>query len=290
MLKLGNTDINKAYLGSTEIKKAYLGNTLIFDNAGFEAEYQAVLDKATLEGFALPSASVQTAQNQFVKDLKDANLWSKLETFGLFTDSNSDFARIDWANPNNVYSAFNSPSYGTSTGIGFNGVNQYLDTNYQFVSGDTEWEKMQVYWRATNYSYDGNFRTIYGVQRSTPSAWLGVIRENTNSSSWIGIPSQVNLLDTNKLISDSYYSEGRIDSSRSRVLENTNTKEENVNSVINPIATDNAFIGAVNLNGSPTFYWKGEIKYLFQLKDSIGTYEGNDGNIYNALTTYYASV
>ena len=106
-LKLGNTDINKGYLGSTEIKKAYLGNTLIFDNAGFEAEYQAVLDKATLEGFSLPSANVQTAQNQLVKDLKDANLWSKLETFGLFTDSNLNFARIDWANPSNVYNAFN---------------------------------------------------------------------------------------------------------------------------------------------------------------------------------------
>jgi hypothetical protein len=31
-LKIGNTDINKAYLGGTEIKKLYLGANIIFDN------------------------------------------------------------------------------------------------------------------------------------------------------------------------------------------------------------------------------------------------------------------
>lgn len=36
MLKLGNSNINKAYLGSTEIKKMYLGNTVVFDKTATE--------------------------------------------------------------------------------------------------------------------------------------------------------------------------------------------------------------------------------------------------------------
>ena len=31
MLKLGNLNINKAYLGGTEINKMYLGDTVVFD-------------------------------------------------------------------------------------------------------------------------------------------------------------------------------------------------------------------------------------------------------------------
>jgi hypothetical protein len=43
---------------------------------GFDADYQAVLDYATTQGYTLPSAGQQTLQNQLVVDLKDGGIWS----------------------------------------------------------------------------------------------------------------------------------------------------------------------------------------------------------------------
>ena len=40
----------------------------------FDPDYQAVLDYATTQGYTLPSASQQTAQNQLVLDLKAAGV------------------------------------------------------------------------------------------------------------------------------------------------------------------------------------------------------------------------
>jgi hypothetical protein len=43
---------------------------------GFDADYQAVLDYATTQGYTLPSSGQQTLQNQLVVDLKDGGIWS----------------------------------------------------------------------------------------------------------------------------------------------------------------------------------------------------------------------
>ena len=289
--KLGNGNINKSYLGSTEIKKAYLGNTLIFDNTGFEAEYQAVLDKAILEGFSLPTDIVQIAQNNLVKGLKSNNLWDKFETFGFFTDSNSDFARIDWKAPNNIYQSFNSPSYNLSSGFGFNANNQYINTNYKTITGDVNYNQTQVYWNASGYLYDGSFNYLLGIERSTPSSWAGFIREQANTNTWIGIPSRVDLNNPDRLQDNFYYSQGRKNATTSALRENNTEKSSSTSNVSSPISSDDVYLGCVNFNGgSPSLYWGGNIKYVFFLKDSISTHSANDNIIYSLLTSYYASL
>jgi hypothetical protein len=50
----------------------------------FDADYQAVLNYATTQGYTLPSAGQQTLQNQLVVDLKAGGIWAKLDTFGVF--------------------------------------------------------------------------------------------------------------------------------------------------------------------------------------------------------------
>ena len=47
---------------------------------GFDADYQAVLNYATSQGYTLPSASQQILQNQLVLDLKSGGIWSKLDS------------------------------------------------------------------------------------------------------------------------------------------------------------------------------------------------------------------
>jgi hypothetical protein len=95
-----------------------------------DADYQAVLDYATTQGYTLPSASQQLLQNQLVVDLKDGGIWSKLDTFAVFaTDGDSDFALIDWKRVTD-YTAVNSPTFTTNEGFEGNGTSAYIDTNY----------------------------------------------------------------------------------------------------------------------------------------------------------------
>jgi hypothetical protein len=77
-----------------------------------DADYQAVLDYATTQGYTLPSASQQLLQNQLVVDLKAGGIWSKLDTFAVFaTDGDSDFALIDWKRLIIMFSRYNSSNY-----------------------------------------------------------------------------------------------------------------------------------------------------------------------------------
>jgi hypothetical protein len=96
----------------------------------FDADYQAVLDYATTQGYTLPSAGQQLLQNQLVVDLKDGGIWSKLDTFGVFaTDGDSDFALIDWIGLSQ-YTAVNSPTFTTDEGFQGDGTSSYINTNF----------------------------------------------------------------------------------------------------------------------------------------------------------------
>jgi hypothetical protein len=97
---------------------------------GFDADYQAVLDYATTQGYTLPSSGQQALQNQLVLDLKTAGVWSKLDTFGVFaTDGDSDFALIDWIKLSD-YTAVNSPTFTTNEGFKGNATSSYINTNF----------------------------------------------------------------------------------------------------------------------------------------------------------------
>jgi hypothetical protein len=103
---------------------------------GFDADYQAVLNYATTQGYTLPSAGQQTLQNQLVVDLKAGGVWSKLDTFAVFaTDGNSNFALIDWKRLSQ-YTAVNSPTFTTNVGFTGNGTSSYVNTNWNpFLQG-----------------------------------------------------------------------------------------------------------------------------------------------------------
>jgi hypothetical protein len=102
---------------------------------GFDADYQAVLNYATTQGYTLPSSGQQALQNQLVLDLKNGGIWSKLDTFGVFaTDGDSDFALIDWIRLSD-YTAVNSPTFTTNDGFSGNGTSAYIDTNFNPTIG-----------------------------------------------------------------------------------------------------------------------------------------------------------
>lgn len=92
----------------------------------FDPDYQAVLDFATTNAIALPSASDQAKGNALVSALKASGDWDNIINLLPIKNSNSDFALIDWKRLR-LITAYNSPVYGAS-GYSFNGTN-YLRTD-----------------------------------------------------------------------------------------------------------------------------------------------------------------
>lgn len=98
-----------------------------------DADYQAVLTKASDLGYTAPSAAQQELQNTLVKDLKSAGIWDKLDLFYCFaTDGDSNYSTINWKDPNNFrIQAVNTPTFTTDVGWQGNVGNlAYLNTQY----------------------------------------------------------------------------------------------------------------------------------------------------------------
>jgi hypothetical protein len=117
---------DKLYAGQLPINLGLIGSEAF----GFDPDYQAVLNYASAQGYTLPSESQQILQNQLVVDLKNAGIWSKLDTFAVFaTDGDSDFALIDWIRLTD-YTAVNSPTFTTNVGFQGDGTSSYIESNY----------------------------------------------------------------------------------------------------------------------------------------------------------------
>ena len=133
---------------------------------GFDADYQAVLDYATTQGYTLPSDSQKLLQNQLLLDLKDAGVWDKLDTFAVFaTDGSSDFALIDWKRLTQ-YTAVNSPAFTTNEGFMGNGTSSYIDTNFNPAT------------QGVNYTLDNASRYAYVFTGSAAQRFEGNLLDN----------------------------------------------------------------------------------------------------------------
>jgi hypothetical protein len=109
---------------------------IVQSSGAFEPEYLAILNYATTQGYALPSVSVQNKQNKLLRDLKEAGIWSKLDTFAVFAGGsgagNSNFSLIDWVR----LSQMTNVNGCTFSGNGFtgDGIDSYINTNFDLLN------------------------------------------------------------------------------------------------------------------------------------------------------------
>jgi hypothetical protein len=143
----------------------------------FETEYQAVLDRGTALGYALPLYSQQILQNNLLKAMKSSGVWAKLDVFYNFANNGgANFGTLNWKSPTTRQCTFqesplnfipNQGMQGTGLGYistGFNpasgGPNQYTLNNasryfYLYQEGVS-----------TNISFDGvTATTVNGIRR-----------------------------------------------------------------------------------------------------------------------------
>lgn len=144
----------------------------------FDADYVAILNYATTQGYTKPSAAQQIKQNKLLVDLKDAGIWSKLDTFSVFaTDGNSDFALIDWKRLTQ-YTAVNSPTFTTNGGFTGNGTSSYIDTNFNPSIG------------TNNYTLNDANRSMYMDVRSGTTPMDGISIASRNRTIFSSSPAQ----------------------------------------------------------------------------------------------------
>lgn len=131
----------------TDGTSAYVSSNTIFL---FDADYKAVLDRGTALSYTLPTLAQQKLQNKLLMDMKADGVWEKLDLFYNFANNGGrDFARINWKNPSStVATLFNSITFNSNVGFQGNGVDMYIDTNFQLAS-------------ATNYTQNNASRYLW---------------------------------------------------------------------------------------------------------------------------------
>lgn len=119
---------------ATNVDGSASANSNTIAVAAFDADYQAILDKASSPGFGytLPSDSVKVKQNTLLTSMKADGVWAKLDVFYVFAqDGGSAFGTLNWKNPNaNQSTLVNSPTFVSNGGLQGNGTSSYIDTNF----------------------------------------------------------------------------------------------------------------------------------------------------------------
>lgn len=244
---------------------------------GFDADYQAVLNYATTQGYTLPSAGQQLLQNQLVLDLKDAGVWNKLDTFGVFaTDGDSDFALIDWIRLTD-YTAVNSPTFTTDEGFQGNGTSSYIRTGF-------------IPSTATKYLLDS----------ASQGFWMnsGTIGARTNLGSREAFNNKMSYDYNQSIQINGNTQTSRAGSTTSKFYMYNRKDNANVERFINgisigsdanPSTSKNSFefyVFAINNGGSPLGHSSNELSFIFT-GASLAT---ESLSFYNSLNTYMTSL
>jgi len=236
--------------------KSYLD---LAGGGGFDADYQAVLDYATAQGYTLPSSGQQTLQNQLVVDLKDGGIWSKLDTFAVFaTDGDSDFALIDWKRLTD-YTAVNSPAFTSNQGFQGNATSSYINTNFNLDVNKVNYAlnsaSIGVY-DLNNQS--GNF--IFGAAESVTIRTSGNWNSTTNKFTRIndgssGFPS------TN-ITNNGFVMVNRTSSSNLQIYDNGILHQQST-ITSNDTPNQNLFLMAFNNEGSAILHSNSKLSIAF---------------------------
>lgn len=140
----------------------------------FDADYQAILNRATTLGYTLPSASVQVKQNTLLTSLKSTGVWAKLDVFYVFAqDGGSAFGTLNWKNPNaNQSTLVNAPTFVSNQGFTGNGTSSYIDTNFNPATQGVQYTQNN----ASRYFFTHAIGTgrFDGNTSGTNSMFLGV--------------------------------------------------------------------------------------------------------------------
>jgi hypothetical protein len=247
------------------------------------SEYQDILDYADSQGYQRPSYAQCALQDALVGDLKDAGVWSKLDIFYVFaTDGDSDFASINWKDPNNFeITEVNSPTHTTNVGFGSNGTSSYLDTNFNTSTDGVNYTQNDAGSIFASSQIVSTTGRPYGVSSINNFLSYGF----DNNRMWTNGSGRINVLNFGTSVNNQIIFSNRIDSlsvnGRITDLANglTNT---NSSTSVTSVALENGNLRVLNNNSS--LWALGNIASLFGLGSNLSTAEMED-----VETAYYTN-
>jgi len=149
-------------------KVSWAGDTEIV-GLSFDADYQAVLDRATTLGYTLPTIEQQKLQNTLLLNMKADGVWAKLDVFYNFANNGSaSFGTINWKNPNaNLATLENAPAF--TSNVGFTGsAGSFINTNFSGSNG-------------TQYLQNNASRYVFMYTAGSTNPIDGLLAANGNS-------------------------------------------------------------------------------------------------------------
>lgn len=181
-ITVGAYGMGAALSGLTEVLEKAIYKYMTFTSDPFEAEYQAVINFAVSNGYALPSPHCQYVHNLMVKRLKADGYWGKMDVFYHFANDADtiDFATINWKNPNLYQCTLaNNPVWEKRQGIITNGTNHWIDTNWNPAIHGVKYTLDNAHFSCRNFTLT-NGNAIVGNSASTS----GIGMRDGSSNQW----------------------------------------------------------------------------------------------------------
>lgn len=238
---------------------------------GLDPSYKAIIDYANTKGYTLPSLPQQVLQNQLVVDLKDVGIWSNLDLFYVFaTDGDSDYASINWKDPNNFEcTEVNSPTFTSNQGFATDGTS-YLNTDYNVLNDSTNFQLLSngLAYYVTN---------VGGVNH-------GARDDNDGNQIYYSVVDKRHQRDSlNFTISDNTYFASVRNGSNVAAYEN-NTNVFNFSNTPTALPNQDYLLLALNSGGTPIASGTAEISFF-----TMGG-QFNNSDMYNAWNDYFTSL
>lgn len=130
-MKIGSTALTNCKLGSTQIAKVYIGSTLVWENIDADAA-------AFLTAAGITNATITSAIDTLVKDLKAYNIWTKIIAYHPFVGGTAATHKWNLKDPRDLDAAYRLKFYGGLThdanGLTGNDSNGYADTLFSEAS------------------------------------------------------------------------------------------------------------------------------------------------------------
>jgi hypothetical protein len=154
--------------------------------AANDADYQDLLNAATLAGYNLPSSSQRVHQNTLVEELKTAGVWSKLEGLWVYSNdaSSTDFAMYNWIDEEATKAqVVNTLSH---AGDGFTGTGAgYIETNHVAGSGGL-FSNVDASWGVfSNTEFNTTTANQYAISSDSANQRVRYINEGQNGNKFL---------------------------------------------------------------------------------------------------------
>lgn len=247
-IKLGSTDVTAIKLGSTDIQKIYRGTDLVFELSSLDPDAQAFL---TATG--ITDATITTAINDLVLDLKSNSLWTKMQALWPFVGGTATTHKYNLIDPQDTDAAYRMTFNGgwthSANGIKGNLTNTYGDTHWNAAADVTTADG--VHWSFNCNDGGTNQGNRYDMGSVAGGDWALISNfQGTGSGSMYWQAGASGYLTASNTGRTGFYV-GTSDGSNFRSISKNGTQQNSNTAGGIGSQSANAYFGATNAFGTP---------------------------------------